>query len=192
MRTTALISLRTYLVFSIIFGAMYPLSISLYSMLGMGDMARGSLIEVNGKTVGSKWIGQFNNNPKYFWPRPSATQPPYNAAASSSSNMAVTDPKYKEILQARVVALKAAHPYYDGKIPADLITASASGLDPHISPEAANMQIQRVAKARGVSVGAIDKLVKTHIEHKQFSILGRPRVNVLELNLALDAKEYKD
>lgn len=195
MRNTLLISLRIFLIFTLLFGGLYPLAISLVAAIGFSDGSKGSILYEAAdpsaskilKPVGSEWIGQYNRNPRYFWPRPSATTPPYNAANSGSSNMFITDDNYKELLQARIAELRNAHPSFKEPIPADMVTASASGLDPHISPQAARMQIDRVAMARGMPKDKVAALVEKHVEQRQFSLLGEKRVNVLKLNIALDS-----
>jgi K+-transporting ATPase ATPase C chain len=145
------------------------------------------LIVRDGKTIGSELIGQPFDAPDYFWGRPSATSPfPYNAAASSGSNLGPTNPALAEAIKARVAALRAADPGNDAPIPIDLVTASGSGLDPHISPAAAAYQTRRVARARGLSAADVQRFVDQHIEGRQFGLFGEARVNVLLLNLALD------
>jgi K+-transporting ATPase KdpC subunit len=149
--------------------------------------ANGSIIEVNGKSLGSELIGQPFSDPKYFWGRPSATAPfPYNAASSSGSNYGPTNPVLREAVQARIAALKAVDPDNNQPIPVDLVTSSASGLDPDISVAAALYQVPRVARYRGLSEEQVHALVDHFTEGRQFAILGEPRVNVLKLNLALD------
>ncbi|MGH7419482.1 MAG: potassium-transporting ATPase subunit KdpC [Candidatus Rokuibacteriota bacterium] len=150
--------------------------------------ASGSLIVKDGKVVGSALIGQPFDDPKYFWGRPSATSPfPYNAAASSGSNLSPTNPALISAVQGRVDALRAADPTNKAAVPVDLVTASGSGLDPHISPAAALYQVSRVARARHLASDAVRQLVQRHIEGRFLGVLGEPRVNVLALNLALDA-----
>ena len=145
------------------------------------------MIERDGKLIGSRLIGQNFTDPQYFWSRPSATAPqPYNAAASGGSNLGPFNPALKEAMEARVQALRAADPDNTQPIPVDLVTASASGLDPHISPAAADYQIARVARTRGLAPEIVRKLVAAWTEDRQWGIFGEPRVNVLELNLALD------
>ncbi|HEY6973125.1 MAG TPA: potassium-transporting ATPase subunit KdpC, partial [Nitrospiraceae bacterium] len=138
--------------------------------------------------IGSKLIGQYFDKPEYFWGRPSATAPfPYNAAASGGSNLGPTNPALIEAVKARVAALRAADPGNELPIPVDLVTASGSGLDPHISPAAALYQLKRVSRARGLDDDSVLRLVTQHTEGRQFGFLGESRVNVLELNLALNA-----
>jgi potassium-transporting ATPase KdpC subunit len=144
----------------------------------------------DGKTVGSRLIGQPFASDKYFWSRPSATGPfPYNAAASNGSNLGPTNPVLLDAVKQRVADLKTKHPEQVGDLPIDLVTASASGLDPHISPAAAYYQVERVAGARNLSAQRVRELVAQHIEPRTLGILGEPRVNVLELNLALDEQQ---
>jgi K+-transporting ATPase ATPase C chain len=151
--------------------------------------ARGSLIERGGRFVGSALVGQNFNSPKYFWSRPSATAPmPYNAASSGGSNTGPTNPDLKKAVAERIAALKAADPGNDAPIPVDLVTSSASGLDPDISPAAAEYQVSRVAKARGLDPETVRQVVARHTTGRTFGLLGEPRVNVLELNLDLDAR----
>ena len=152
------------------------------------EAANGSLIFKDGKAVGSRLIGQNFTDPKYFWGRPSATSPqPYNASASGGSNLGPLNPALTDGVKGRIAALKAADPDNTGAIPADLVTASASGLDPHISPAAAKYQIERVARARQIDTAVVKAMVARFTEERQWSIFGDARVNVLELNLALDS-----
>jgi K+-transporting ATPase ATPase C chain len=148
--------------------------------------ANGSLIERNGKIVGSKLIGQAFDDPRYFWGRPSATAPAYNGAASTGSNFGPTNPAQLDAVRGRAENIRQAHPDQSGPIPVDLVTASGSGLDPHISPAAAEFQVARVAKARGLDAQAVRDLVSDHTAGRSLGVLGEPRVNVLMLNLALD------
>jgi K+-transporting ATPase ATPase C chain len=173
---------------TIITGVLYPFAITLIAQIAFPSQANGSLIVQNGNVVGSALIGQPFNAPKYFWSRPSATGPvAYNAGASSGSNLGPTNPALLEAVQARAQALRAADPNNTAPIPVDLVTASGSGLDPHISVATANYQIARVARARNLDVARVQQLVAQFTEGRTFGILGEARVNVLQLNLALDA-----
>ncbi len=168
-------------------GIAYPLLVTGISQLTMPAKANGSLIVKDGKPVGSGLIGQSFSDPKYFWSRPSATGPmPNNASASGGSNLGPTNPALLDAVKARVQALRDADPGKMQPVPVDLVTASASGLDPHISPAAAEYQLARVARVRNLAPDALRKLVAEHTEGRQFGILGEQRVNVLELNMALD------
>ncbi len=188
MKSTLVVAARALLVLTLLLGLAYPLAMNLLAGLLFADQAKGSLIERDGKIVGSSLIGQPFSGPRYFWSRPSATGPvPYNAAASSGANVGPTNAALADRLTASVAAMRAAHPTQKGPVPVDLVTMSASGLDPHISPAAAFYQADRVAAARGLSPGAVRALVTKAIEPRQLGFLGEPRVNVLELNLTLDA-----
>jgi potassium-transporting ATPase KdpC subunit len=179
---------RVLLVFTVITGVAYPLLMTAVAQLVFPRQANGNLIQRDGKTLGSSLIGQPFADAKYFWSRPSATSPmPYNAGASSGSNLGPTNPALKEAVEGRVKALRDAGADPKQNVPVDLVTASASGLDPHISPAAAEYQVARVASARKMPQDAVRKLVSENTEPRQLGILGEPRVNVLELNLALDA-----
>jgi potassium-transporting ATPase KdpC subunit len=176
-----------YLAFIVITGLIYPLAVTGVAQSIFPQEANGSLITKDGKPIGSTLIGQPFDDPKYFWGRLSATAPfPYNAAASSGSNLGPTNPALIAEVKARIDALRAADPQNMQPIPVDLVTSSGSGLDPDISVAAALYQAPRVARARGVSEDQVRALIDQFTVDRQFGILGEPRVNVLELNLALD------
>jgi K+-transporting ATPase ATPase C chain len=169
-------------------GVVYPLVVTVVAQTVFPSQANGSLVIRAGAVAGSSLIGQPFDDPKYFWSRPSATAPfAYNAAASSGSNLGPTNPALTDAVKARVDALRAADPDNHAPIPADLVTASGSGLDPHVSPAAAHWQVGRVARARGLDPATVDALVTRNTEGRQWGFLGEERVNVLALNLALDA-----
>jgi K+-transporting ATPase ATPase C chain len=175
------------LLFTLLTGVIYPLAVTGIAQLIFPRQANGSLIVKDGKALGSGLIGQLFDDPKYFWGRLSATGPyPYNAAASSGSNLGPSNPALMAAVQARIDALKTADPGNTQPIPIDLVTASGSGLDPDISVAAALYQVPRVARVRGMSESAVRALVDQYTQGRQFGFLGEPRVNVLELNLALD------
>ncbi|HYM37622.1 MAG TPA: potassium-transporting ATPase subunit KdpC [Nitrospiraceae bacterium] len=180
-------ALASLLSLTILTGLLYPLAVTGIAHLLFPAQADGSLIVEEGRIIGSALIGQPFDDPKYFWGRPSATSPfPYNAAASSGSNLGPTNPALLTAVLARIAALKAADPGNVLPVPVDLVTASGSGLDPHISPAAADVQTRRVARARGVDEAAVRQFVISHTEGRQFGILGEPAVNVLRLNQALE------
>ena len=183
-------ALMMFFILTILTGVAYPLAVTAIAQLLFPHQANGSLISKDGKPIGSTLIGQPFDDPKYFWGRPSATAPfPYNAAASSGSNLGPTNPALIETVKMRVAALKAADPGNDTPVPVDLVTASGSGLDPHISPASAEYQVRRVARARGRDEAFVRTLVSQHTEGRQLGMLGESRVNVLALNLALDATD---
>ena len=173
--------------FTLLTGLLYPLAVTGMAQAVFPAQANGSILTAEGVAVGSTLIGQPFTDPAYFWSRPSATGPfPYNAAASSGSNLAPTNTALLDAVEERIAALRAADPESKLPVPIDLVTASASGLDPHISPAAAEYQVTRVAEARGLDVGQVAALVQEHTAERQIGFLGEPRVNVLELNMALD------
>jgi potassium-transporting ATPase KdpC subunit len=178
---------------SLITGVLYPLAVTGVAQLAFAHTANGSIIEKDSTAAGSALIGQPFSDAKYFWPRPSATAPSANnALASSGSNLGPTNPALADAVRQRIDALRAATSADESAvprkpIPVDLVTASASGLDPHISPAAAEFQIARVARARGIGADTVAKLVAAATEGRQLGVFGEPRVNVLRLNLALDA-----
>jgi K+-transporting ATPase ATPase C chain len=177
-----------FLAFTAILGFGYPLLVTGIAQVVFPAQANGSLIEKDGRPTGSSLIGQPFSDPKYFWGRLSATGPyPYNAAASTGSNLGPTNPALFDVVKVRVDALHIADPSQTGPIPVDLVTASGSGLDPEISPAAAEYQLHRVAQARHMDEDALRALVHAHTRGRQFGLLGEAGVNVLQLNLALDA-----
>lgn len=188
IKTTLRPALGLFIVLSLVTGLAYPLLVTLSGRLLFPDQAAGSLIIRDEQIVGSRLIGQTFDRPGYFWGRPSATGPaPYNGQASGGSNLGPTNPVLAQAMNERAAALKTAHPERASlAIPADLLTASASGLDPHISPAAAHWQIVRVARERQLSAAVVADLIAANTEERLWGIFGEPVVNVLALNLALD------
>lgn len=187
-------ALSLFLALSLVTGLAYPLLVTGLTQWLLPAQAAGSLIQRDGITVGSALIGQTFTSPGYFWGRVSATGgSPYNGQASGGSNLGPTNPALAAALSARAMQLRAAQPVADKQlpeaIPGDLLTASASGLDPHISPAAARWQLARVAQARGLTVADLDTLITANTETRLWGIFGEPMVNVLALNLALDTKK---
>jgi K+-transporting ATPase ATPase C chain len=175
------------LVMTLITGIAYPLVTTGVAQVLFRHQANGSLIEKDGKPIGSELIGQSFDDPRYFWGRPSATSPqPYNATGSNGSNQGPTNPALRDAVQQRMDALRKADPDNVAPVPADLVMASGSGLDPEISPAAAHYQVARVARLRHLDVTQVQALVAKFTQGRQLGLLGEPRVNVLELNLALD------
>jgi len=182
-------ALVVFALLTVVTGVAYPLLVTGVGQVAFGGHANGSLVESAGRVVGSDLLGQPFSSPKYFWGRPSATGPqPYNGAVSSGSNQGPTNPALESSVRDRVAALRAADPGNDLRVPVDLVTASASGLDPDISPAAAEFQLSRVAHQRNVPAERIRELVQQATKGRTFGILGEPRVNVLELNLLLDTQ----
>jgi K+-transporting ATPase ATPase C chain len=176
------------IMFTVITGLIYPFVVTGIAQALFAHKANGSLIEQDGKVVGSTLIGHAFENPNYFWSRPSATSPggPYDASSSTGSNLGPTNPDLTKAIQERIIKLKEADPGNTAAVPVDLVTTSGSGLDPHISLAAAQYQTSRVARLRNRTKDQIGELVNEHTESRTFGLLGEPRVNVLELNLALD------
>lgn len=175
-------------ILTLLAGVAYPLAVTASAQVLFPAQANGSLIELKGQVVGSRLLGQSFDDMRYFWGRPSATSPtPYNASASTGSNLGPTNPALATLVRERVAALRAAHPDQSSKaVPVDLVTSSGSGLDPHISPAAALYQVHRVAQARGITDDRIRAFVMKHVEERAWGVLGEPRVNVLLLNASLD------
>jgi K+-transporting ATPase ATPase C chain len=187
MKTLIRPALSLFVLLTVITGVVYPLALTGVAKAAFPEQAAGSLIVKDGKPVGSSLIGQNFSDPKYFWGRPSATSPmPYNGGGSSGSNQGPLNPALVDAVKGRVEALKAADPGNAAAVPVDLVTASASGLDPHISVAAAQYQAARVARVRGLAPDVIKSLIARHTEGRLFGVLGEARVNVLELNLELD------
>ena len=189
MRTLLRPALSLLLALTVVTGVIYPLAVSGIAQLLFTHSANGSVIERNGKVLGSELIGQPFTDPKYFWGRPSATTPfANNSASSTGSNLGPTNPALVVAVKQRIDALRVTDPSNTVPVPIDLVTASASGLDPHISPAAAQYQVARVALMRGASEADVARYVSQATEGRTFGVLGEPRVNVLKLNLLLDGK----
>jgi K+-transporting ATPase ATPase C chain len=187
-------TLVIFALLTLVTGVAYPGVVWIFAQLVVPERATGSVIEANGKAVGSKLLGQTFSSPRYFWGRPSATSPyPDNGAVSSGSNQGATNPALLTVVRDRVAALRAADPGNTAPVPVDLVTASGSGLDPQISLAAAEFQAARVARTRGIDRSRVRQLIAHATEGRTLGFLGEPRVNVLELNLALDvqAKQAK-
>jgi K+-transporting ATPase ATPase C chain len=183
-------ALAMLIALTLITGVAYPLVVTGIGRTAFPDKATGSLIQRDGKPIGSTLVGQPFSDPKHFWSRPSATGPvPYNASASSGSNQGPLNPALADAVAGRIKALRDADPDNAAPVPVDLVTASASGLDPHISPAAAEYQVNRVAKARNLDPQKVRAFIAEFTEGRQLGFLGEPRVNVLGLNLALDARQ---
>lgn len=169
-------------------GVVYPLAVTGLAQALFARQANGSLIKTNEEKTASELVGQPFSGPRYFWGRPSATTPvAYNGASSTGSNLGPSNPALKEVIRKRIAVRRSADPENRSPVPVDLVTASGSGLDPHISPAAALYQVSRVAKARDIAEKEVAELVRMHIRDRQFGIFGEPTVNVLRLNMALDA-----
>jgi K+-transporting ATPase ATPase C chain len=185
--------LRLKLFFTLVLGIGYPLAVTGISQLILPRQANGSLVTAGGKVVGSELIGQNFSRPEYFHPRPSAAgDKGYDATASTGSNLGPTNKKLIDRVARSVDQFRKENPDYQGPIPADLVTASGSGLDPHISPDSARAQALRVAQARGASIDQVNQLIAQFTEQPDLGFLGEPRVNVLKLNLALDSQSPRN
>jgi K+-transporting ATPase ATPase C chain len=182
-------ALVCFLMLTALTGVAYPLAVTALAGAVFPDQAAGSLVVRDGRVVGSRLIGQTFTDPKYVWGRPSATSPvPHDGGASGGANLGPSNPALVEAVRARVTALRAADPGNTAPVPVDLVTTSASGLDPHLSVAGAAFQAARVARARGLPVSRVSHLIDRHTEGRLFGLIGEPRVNVLALNLALDAE----
>jgi K+-transporting ATPase ATPase C chain len=178
--------LSLFIVLTLLTGVLYPLAVTVIAGLAFPHQAEGSLVRRDDRVVGSELIGQVFSDPRYLWGRPSATTPACNAASSSGSNLGPSNPDLSKAVGERIAALRQADPNLTGPIPADLVTASGSGLDPDISPQAASVQIGRIATVRGVDADAVRRVILAHTRDRQLGVLGEPRVNVLAVNLDLD------
>jgi K+-transporting ATPase ATPase C chain len=187
MNTIIRPAVTLFVIMTVLTGIVYPFAVTGLAQLLFPARAAGSLVTAGGQPVGSRLIGQSFSDPKYFWSRPSATSPqPYNAIASSGSNLGPLNPALVDAVKSRIEALKAADPANTLPVPVDLVTTSASGLDPEISLAAANYQAARVARVRGLAPEAVQALIGSHARGRLLGLVGEPRINVLELNLALD------
>lgn len=186
MRKTLIPAVGLTLVLTVVTGLIYPLVVTGLAQVLFHRQANGSMVEVNGKILGSALIGQKFTKPEYFHGRPSAAGDGYDASSSAATNLGPTNQHLVDRVRDDIKKFREENPTYTGPIPADLLTTSASGLDPHISPASAFAQVDRVAKARGVPADAVRAAVERHVEGRQFGIFGEPRVNVLALNLDLD------
>ena len=187
MKTLIRPALSLFILMTVVTGVLYPLAVTGVAKLAFAEQASGSLIVREGKTVGSALIGQHFSDPGHFWGRPSATGPmPYNGGGSSGSNQGPLNPALVDAVKGRIEALKAADPDNKGPVPVDLVSASASGLDPHISVAGAQYQAARVARARRIEPAVVQSLIARHTEERLLGVFGEPRINVLALNLALD------
>ena len=186
MKTLIRPAVSLFVVLTVVTGVLYPLVVTGVAKAAFPQQAAGSLIVQNGKTVGSSLIGQNFSDPKYFWGRPSATSPmAYNGQGSGGSNLGPLNPALTDAIKGRVDALRAADPGNKAAVPVDLVTTSASGLDPEISVAAAQYQAPRIARLRGLSATAVEAIITKHTEGRLFGVLGEPRVNVLDMNLEL-------
>lgn len=188
MKKELLVALRMTIVTLVLTGIAYPLLVTAVARVAFPVQAAGSLVTRDGRLVGSELIGQAFTTPGYFQPRPSAAGNGFDAAASSGSNLGPTSQKLKDRVAADIARLRRENPQAPGLVPLELVTTSASGLDPHLSPEATRWQIPRVAAARGVAPQKVEDVVAAHVEPRTFGVLGEPRVNVLVLNLDLDRR----
>jgi K+-transporting ATPase ATPase C chain len=191
MRSLIRPAIVSLVMLTVITGIVYPLLVTVVAWAVFPNQASGSLLVENGKTYGSALMGQPFTDARYFWSRPSATSPyPYNGEASAGSNLAPSNPALAKAIRERIATLKAADPANNKPVPADLVTASGSGLDPHISPAAAEYQVARVARARKLDESMVRRLVAQYADGRDWGLLGEPRVNVLKVNFALDHPEW--